>query len=607
MKIFTKLMILALLVAASHTATWAQHSVSGIPGGMKVTVDDEEVTVTNGKTPAIEAGKTVRIINTSGKTLQSITAAKKTTVDIEEAVALCLVSKVKVDDDDFSSAKRLTATAKTRADGDDEEEGRGNVEGILSAIDASGVITPVKWDFELDEFINPLGDKEKAFINAASDKFVMSLPYIYTIGDKWLWMVKCNLEYNGNESAVQAIAEQCELTMTEVESLIDDLNVFIHKNRRHYLVRVSDGAIFPWKNAPEKQRGVKGNFMGAGDICGVVEPYGEESIVYINANRQIVLLNVAGGELQERVISPSDGEYTKAMFVAPTTEGYLGTVLTDDATLTANNYYGRGEACALTLDGEKKPIGYYDQYGLDDKPEGYEPTSEELARINDGKQLFALNGKLYFIEMLGSDAQFKEVSFDGANVAMNVKATINNAMTCPCMRYSFTGIAWPVFKSDNGTMTYGGGTYLNVFDPASNSVTKHSVPEHYPGDLHSYYDGVAYVLDGYSYEVIGSNAGCVYENSLPQRIWICDIHKDRAAALDVDWSGLSAADKAVTDYTDLHWFYWGGEQFFLAKAKLQDGRKVQYVIYVSGEKMGKAEILVPGETIITGTVSLNKN
>jgi hypothetical protein len=114
--------------------------------------------------------------------------------------------------------------------------------------------------------------------------------------------------------------------MTEVESLIDDLNVFIHKNRRHYLVRVSDGAIFPWKNAPEKQRGVKGNFMGAGDICGVVEPYGEESIVYINANRQIVLLNVAGGELQERVISPSDGEYTKAMFVAPTTEGYLGTV-----------------------------------------------------------------------------------------------------------------------------------------------------------------------------------------------------------------------------------------------------------------------------------------
>jgi hypothetical protein len=63
----------------------------------------------------------------------------------------------------------------------------------------------------------------------------------------------------------------------------------------------------------------------------------------------------------------------------------------------------------------------------------------------------------------------------------------------------------------------------------------------------------------------------------------------------------------VTDYTDLHWFYWGGEQFFLAKAKLQDGRKVQYVIYVSGEKMGKAEILVPGETRITGTVSLNKN
>nr|MCR4772895.1 hypothetical protein [Prevotella sp.] len=135
----------------------------------------------------------------------------------------------------------------------------------------------------------------------------------------------------------------------------------------------------------------------------------------------------------------------------------------------------------------------------------------------------------------------------------------------------------------------------------------HSVPKPYPGDLSSYYDGVAYVLDGYSYVVTGRNAGCVYENSLPQRIWVCDLNKTQAAELIVDWSGLTVAQKAVADYSDLHWFYWGGEQFFLAKAKLQDGTKVQYVIYVTGEKMGKAEILVPGETRITGTVSLNKN
>ena len=98
-------------------------------------------------------------------------------------------------------------------------------------------------------------------------------------------------------------------------------------------------------------------------------------------------------------------------------------------------------------------------------------------------------------------------------------------------------------------------------------------------------------MDCYTSDVSGQDPGYVFSGSLPAKIWICDMAKTEAEALNVDWNGLTAAQKAVTDYSALHWRYWGDAQCFKAKATLTDGSMVTYIIPVTGENKGKAELL----------------
>ena len=614
MKIFTRIITPALMLMISAGA-WAQHSVNGVPDGWNVTVDGNPVVVTQGKTPAITVGQIVRLKNNSNKTVKSMSAFNKTTIDLAGAEALGLVSRI--EGDDHSNVKPLstpTPVRKNSKDDDDEDEGRGNVSGILSTIDDAGNVKPVEWDFELDDVISTLSEKEKAFVLGVKKDFVMSLPYIYPIGDKWLWMCKTNMEYGGDMSSVPTIAANYGLTKDEVgEVMSNTVSDFVHQYRRHYLVRVSDGAVFPWPNAPEKQKGARGNFMENPDVWGIVEPYGcGDSIVYINAERQIVLLYATPGGLVEKVISPTEGEYTKAMFAAPTKDGYIGTILTDTATLSAHNCFGRGEACVLTIDGQKITIGDYDRYDVDDKGNGYVATDEEKTRMRNGKELFALNGTLYYVtRATNSNALlFSEVSIaDGIASATNVKATWahpNENEFFQCMLHQgITGITWPVFHSETGEAVWGAAEIV-TFNPESsnNPLVFTERPEHYPNGQGAFYGGVAYVLDGSSYSVEGANAGEVFESSFPAKMWVCDLQKSAAEEVNIDWSGLTDDEKNVLNFEDLHWFYYGGENMFLAKGKLQSGTKVQYVIWTAGEKRGKGEILKPGDTRITGVVHL---
>ena len=591
---------------------WAQNSIKNVPAGWEVQVDGAPITVTNGVTIPITAGKTVRIINKSGKDVAEIVVAKKgAETNFEEtAAALGLVSTVKLKNS--SNAKRLLKTAGTGND-EEDEGGRGNVEGILSEINEAGeVIKPVPWDFDWDDFLATLSAKQRTFLEGIKDDLVLSLPYIYPIGDKWLWMCKCNLEYAGNFETAPTIAqEQYGMDWeTEVLPLMSKtVSGYIHEYRRHYLVRVSDGAIFPWENAPEKQRGVRGNYMSPTDLYGVVEPYGNgDSIVYINKDRQIVLLYATIAGLKEKVISPSEGEYTKAMFVAPTKDGYIGTILTNEQTMTANNNHGVGEACVFSLDGTKKTIGAYRRYTENDG------TYAKQDEIRDERELCALNGTLYYITRAENSnaAELREVliSEDGVTTS-DVKASWANANPDEYDGYELhngiTGIPWPVFHSEDGKMVFGAETLIS-YDPKANpAVTFSARPAHYPNGQGDFYDGVAYVMDGYDNIATGNDPGYIFNNSFPVKAWICDLSKAAAEELNIDWSGLTNEEKDVVSYQDIHWRYWGGEMMFYGTATLtKDNKKVQYVIPVTGENKGKVSILKGGETRITSVITLKK-
>jgi len=612
MRFFTKIILLFVGGLTTSIGAFAQNSIKNVPAGWEVKVGDNTVTVTNGVTAPITAGQTVRIINNSGKDVREIVVAKKgAETSFEGASAIGLASTVKLKSD--HDAKLLLKTTGNNESGR-EEGGKGNVAGILSEINENGeVIKPVAWDFDWDDFIATLPSNQQAFIKGIKDDLVLSLPYIYPIGDKWLWMIKCNLEYAGDfETAPTMAKEQYGLDWeTEVLPLMSEtVDNYIDTNRRNYLVRVSDGAIFPWINAPEKQRGIRGDYMSPEDLYGVVEPYGNgDSIVYINKDRQIVLLYATIAGLQEKVISPSEGEYTKAMFVAPTKDGHIGTILTNETTMSAQNCHGVGEACVFSLDGTKKTIGAYRRYTENDG------TYAKEDEIRDERELCALNGTLYYITRAENSnaAELREVliSEDGVTTS-DVKASWANSNPDEYDGYELhngiTGIPWPVFHSKDGKMMWGAGQELNIFNPAATpAYTIVNRPEHYAHGLGDYYNGIAYVLDGYDNSSTGNDPGVIYNNSFPVKAWICDLSKAAAEELNIDWSGLTNEEKDVVSYQDIHWRYWGGEMMFYGTATLtKDNKKVQYVIPVTGENKGKVSILKGGETRITSVITLKK-
>lgn len=157
MKNFTKIFILVGGLVLSAPAL-AQHKVSGLPDGWQVEVDGTAVTIKDGKTPAIAAGKTVRLINNSGKELSKIVVFKKAVAEFEDAPNLALVSTLELKDN--SSARRIIKTFDGNSESDNDEKGWGNISGILSKIDDAGnVLGPVEWDFELDEIIATMSEK----------------------------------------------------------------------------------------------------------------------------------------------------------------------------------------------------------------------------------------------------------------------------------------------------------------------------------------------------------------------------------------------------------------------------------------------------------------
>jgi hypothetical protein len=600
MKNFTKIFITLTLMLMANTSLWAQHRINGIPEGWSVKADGEDVNIVNGKTDAISAGKTIQLVNNSGNTVLSVEAIEKTAIDLEGASMLA-VTETEKDSHEAKAFKRFMQNdgfyAKAKAsDGDkgneDDDDGEGHhSEGILSAIDEEGNVVPVQWDFEIEDIITKLNlnEDEAFFVRDIEKDLVLSLHYIYPIGDKWGWMYGCNMEYVGDMSGL----DKYTLSMDEIITLMSTR--VSEEVCRHYLIRLSDGAIFKWENAPDEIRFINGDLESDKDMCGLVEPYGDD-IVYVNNDRQIVLLQADGDELKETVLSSSEGEYTKAMFVAPTTDGFIGTILTNDETLNAHNFFGTGEACAFTADGEKITIGEYSRYGVD--VEEYTGSPEQVELLASGKDLFALNGTLYYVSHPNNNSHvthFSEVTFnEGVASVDNIKALwqtdYDNYFS---FHYGITGYFNPVFRSQDGSFSWGAQT-LCTFNPNIGTISEAARPEHYPNGQGAFIDGMAYIIDNIDYEVTGDNPGSVLTNSLPQKVWICDLSKTAAEPLDIDWSNLSEDEKDVDNFETLHWRYWPGIQRLAASGTLKNGAPVTYNIPMTGENKGVAMIVGRG-------------
>lgn len=581
------LSILALLLLAQGGA-WAQQTISGIPTGWAVSVDGSNVTIADGVSAAIAAGKTVTLTNNSGKTVTSIVAVKssaaataKEYIDLTNINRLALAYKPESSSEAKAAFRSISQSAQAKGASllvaDDENGTHKTVEKFLFNYTDEGVLQDVKWNFDFSDIYSALNEEDSAYLKSLEGDLTIGLDYVYSVGEEWLWMSDTKLEFMGDVSA---------LVLNDARE--QAIGGMIGKISRNYMMRISDGALFAWDNAPTEFK-IRGDYQSYVDICGLVEPY-EDGFVYVNNNNQIVLVKAEGEELVETVISPED---TKAMYVAPTTDGYLATILTDDATLNGGNNYGTGEMCLFTTEGVKLTIGDYLRYNTYGDTTLQKVSEEEyqqkIYECYHNHDMFVLNGKVYTLSRAADDRaiQFKEVVVNEGTVTTNLVATYidpEDILRFYEMHQGHTGIAFPVFNTESGNMSYIDGGSVFTFRPATGNVTAYDLPLHYDRSPVNYYDGVSYKVPYDSY--YGET-----KVNFPSYYYVCDLSKTSADVVAIDWSGITDEQRDIdAEEGTVEWRYWPGVRYFEAHANLKNGGLITYIIPTTGDDKAKAQV-----------------
>lgn len=119
-------------------------------------------------------------------------------------------------------------------------------------------------------------------------------------------------------------------------------------------------------------------------------------------------------------------------------------------------------------------------------------------------------------------------------------------------------------------------------------MTSAALPQYYPSDYTKYYNDVAYVM--------GSGERAFY---------ICDMAKDRAEEVTIDWSEFDAFKSKLAPSTIKAFdAYNPRTQSFVKTALTLDGQKVTIMLDVAGDNKGKVRVYKAGDTTAGQVISV---
>lgn len=616
---------------ALTTGAWAQntHKLSGIPSGATVTADGSAVTVANG-TANIAAGKTVKIIPAAGNAFKAIQAVQKAATDqsfnLVDAKALALASKGSSKGGEAHSKKNAAPMVRLLApkneltgdDHDDKDDDGAMYRHPMYTMDAQGNLTEMDWGLDFTDYISGLNDENQKTTARVLAKYMkIRVKRVFKISDNWLWVWDAESEVDPDEITEEEMNQVAGFAgATNEEELfayVGPIMIGMHKaigenlveggkddefESRDFLIRVSDGAIFPWDNAPANKGDMtgskikmNGNYCDDNSINGFVEPFGD-GIVYLNLQDKVVKVEVEGSGLKETQLSPND---KKALFVAPTADGTkIVTVLIDEEYNDDNGAFnGAGTAVLLDAQGNQEELGAW--YRKDNNPE------------RNGMEIFVINGHPYYFTVDNLSAYeermvtFYKVNTEGEAIGVGDELFATNYSQYNLGRIVNSDYVFENVEGDK--MSWINHQYAFTFDGSEKALGVRELPTHYSSGYWDYIDDVAYTVDGE--ESTSREFPGKVLTALPTEYYVCDLKADKAVAKTIDWSGITAEEKAFTD-PSLTWRYWPGTKNFIAHATLQSGASVSYSISTAEESEGVVSILGKGTGLVVVTTNAIK-
>jgi len=372
---------------------------------------------------------------------------------------------------------------------------------------------------------------------------ILSPNFIFPVGDDWLWLANCLYEVKGGWGNCTLPDGDQRNALSKI--LNDNWDKYRSHNGAHYLIRKSDGAIFEWTIQAGAPDGMDDGFKQPTFLNGWFHQVGKD--LYVVQNGWSYSPYGTCYKLQDdgNTISVVDlfGSNVGCDCIWPGKD-YLGAELIYGSTLQ----YG------IVPESSSVPM-FLPGSGTDEK--------------NSNTMLLSVGGELY-VAYLSTD-DFSEVTeiyaIEVSDGSVQLGEKVMELDNCALF---FMDKGKTI--SDGETLslwwTYTDQVTIFTLNFKEGTVTSRYLPEHYPANEEDYINNVAYVIDG------------------TEGFWECDLSKDRAEYVALDWSSFSEYESRLVPGSITLERFEAASLTLQFSAYLSDGTELKFYTSVVGDERG---------------------
>ncbi|MBP5374520.1 MAG: hypothetical protein J6Y31_06375 [Bacteroidales bacterium] len=415
---------------------------------------------------------------------------------------------------------------------------------------------------------------------AVQANLILSPGFVFPVGEGWLWLANCHYDVRGGWNNYPKDGDKD--VRHALSNIINDFSAKYHdRHGAHFLVRKSDGALFEWTLEAGAPNGMDDGFKQPTFLNGWFHQLGNDLFVRTGG------WNYDGinGGLPSLIRLQDNGNT-------------LGAVNVLGNNISCWKLYPAGGSCLGGTFGYPGANG--GMQGII-APPSFEPV---LLQVEASKESFLLSigGKLYYADTYekeieegdGKDSWTRTVACtDIYNLSVSASSVSLGNLICSFNERMDPNQAY--ISTTDKLSWWGGNEYdgaeIHTLDPKAGTVSTRKLPAHYPSNQGEYVDGVAYTIDG----TVG--------------YWECDLSKDAAEYVTLDWSSaLEYQGKIVPGTLRL-------ERFEAASLTLQfvaymtNGTELNFYTSVTGSDRGKIKTSVGSNggagMVVTTMVRLN--
>ena len=353
---------------------------------------------------------------------------------------------------------------------------------------------------------------------------IISPGFVFPVGEGWLWLANCYYDVKGGWNKYPTDGNKS--VRNALSKIINDFRDKYHdRHGAHYLIRKSDGALFEWS-------------LEAG------APYGMD-----DGFKQPTFLNGWFHQSGSNLFVRTGGWAYDGVYPNPANAPSLVGLIDKGNTLDAVNVLGDNITCWRLYPASDCLGGAFSYPGMNGMAQGilappsYEPVLLQDDAPEKGAFLVSIGGKLYLVHSYHKNVQegewgkdyesWIELHTEFYNLNVTSTSISKGSLIWSSTEKNKNGELIPegTYISAGETLSWWNENLIYTFDPKAATVSSRTLPAHYPGNEDAYVNGVAYVADGTS------------------GFWECDLSKDAAEYVELDWSSAAEYQGKIVSET----------------------------------------------------------